>query len=406
MVDAHGPSARPPVAAAANRFARALYWVSLLMLLSGAYLVIQPYDRQARRTAPIYSTVACFEAYAWLLIGLGAWQARKGLSADAARSGLLAVLVMALTFVAVNELYVVCLWQGRLLSAVLAALAAVKLAVGARLLGFDLPRPFLAAAMGWIALLAAAPAAVAFTSDFSAGNVRAMHAVAYAMFWLGGLLGAAHLGLVGRQLGRNWPSPPGALNAWWAPWLVLSVLAAVAAGQLYAAAYAMDVDVAAWYFHPPLLSAAVVAMSLALARRQRLAPAAALMAIVLLTVVMTAQAPAPDRLPAAWSAWLNAHARHPIYSAGWMLSGLLVLAAFCARARWLLIAAMALAGGDGAVAGTRGLLAWRYGKGALLLVGAFVTLAVAALIQWYVARRSPPAEERPPQPAPAAPPPG
>ena len=405
MVDAHGPSARLPGAGAANRLARALYWASLLMLLLGAWLVIQPYDHEARRTAPIYNTVACFEAYAWLLIGLGAWQVRKHLHADAARSGLLAVLVTALTFVAVDELYLISLWQGRILGAALVALAAVKLIVGARLLGFDLPRPFLAAAMGWVVLLAAAPAAVAFTSDFSIANVRAMHAVAYAMFWLAGLLGAAHLLLVGWQMRRNWPSPPGPLNRWWTPWLVLDVLAAVTAGQLYAAAYAMDVDVAAWYFHPPLLSAAVVVLSLGLARRQRLVQAAVLAAAVLVAAVVIAPDQAPARLPAAWSAWLDAHAWYPIYSAGGMLSGLLALAALCARARWLLIAATVLAASHGSVAAAEAVLAWRYGKGALLLVGAFVTLAVAALIQWHAARRSPPAEAHPPQPAPAAPPP-
>ena len=57
------PSANHP----ANVFARMFYWLSMLLLLAGAWVLIDPFERQRGETGHIFLTLAAFEVYIWLL---------------------------------------------------------------------------------------------------------------------------------------------------------------------------------------------------------------------------------------------------------------------------------------------------------------------------------------------------
>ena len=64
--------------APANQVARILYLLSLLLLLAGAGLMINPHGRRTGEIVQVFITLAAFELYAWALLGLLCWHTRRG----------------------------------------------------------------------------------------------------------------------------------------------------------------------------------------------------------------------------------------------------------------------------------------------------------------------------------------
>ena len=60
-----------------HQLARVSYWLSLLLLVAGMYVLIDPLHRQRRETVHVYITLGAFELYIWLLLCLGRWQRRR-----------------------------------------------------------------------------------------------------------------------------------------------------------------------------------------------------------------------------------------------------------------------------------------------------------------------------------------
>ena len=121
--------------------ARMFYWLSMLLLLVGGGILIDPSHRQTGITIHIYITLAAFELYTWLLMLLARWQAGRGMASDVARSGIFAMVLQGLMFVAVNDLHQAAVNQGLAAMVVVALLVAAKLPLASRWLGFALPRP-------------------------------------------------------------------------------------------------------------------------------------------------------------------------------------------------------------------------------------------------------------------------
>ena len=63
VAEIEGAPARPVVQITIDHFARLFYWVSLMLLLVGAWMLIDPLNRQPSETAHIYVTVGAFEVY-------------------------------------------------------------------------------------------------------------------------------------------------------------------------------------------------------------------------------------------------------------------------------------------------------------------------------------------------------
>ena len=60
-----------------HQLARFLYWCSLLLLLAGMWVLIDPFHRKVGQTLHVYITLAAFELYIWLLLILAGWQVQK-----------------------------------------------------------------------------------------------------------------------------------------------------------------------------------------------------------------------------------------------------------------------------------------------------------------------------------------
>lgn len=388
----HGLDTRTPQPIDAHTVARLLYLVSLLLLLAGAWVLIDPFNRLAGETTQIWITVVAFEAYVWLLLLLGRWQRRTGLAADAGRSGVLATVLVGLLFMTFNEMHRAAAAEGYWVAAIAVLLGWVKLAVGPRWVGVDVPRPLRGLAGAWLIVLAAPGMALNAVYTAASPNVGTMHAAAYGACWLAALVATAHVPLAAWQSRGGWARPAEAIGSWWAGWLLSAILGLLSVVQLYATMWSFYVEWAAWYFSPIWLAVAVVAACLAAGRGRGAAVAWSLMAAAVVYAGLAALTNAPEGLSAAaWAASVPVLA-HPTHLAGLFMSLLLGAAALLMSRTWLFGPAFIYPLVYDAIEGVRSLLRFRYGKGVALLTAAFVLLAAGAALQWWRERTRPDAD--------------
>ena len=195
--------------------ARLLYWVSMLLLLLGGGVLIDPTHRQTGITIHIYITLAAFELYIWLLMLLARWQASKGMASDVARSGIFALVIQGLMFVAMNEMHQADANQGLVTTVVVVLLAAAKIPLACRWIGFALPAPMLLVNHLWI-LLMAVPALLLRQYR---GERLAQDMVGYFSCWAVAALLAAHIPLAVRQAREGLRAGDAASRQWYVPWL-------------------------------------------------------------------------------------------------------------------------------------------------------------------------------------------
>ncbi|HAU37228.1 MAG TPA: hypothetical protein DCX07_05875 [Phycisphaerales bacterium] len=362
--------------------ARIFYWISLLLLLAGARVLIDPDNRQTGETFHVYLTLGVFELYVWLLLFLGKWQGRQGLNHDAGRSGLFAVFVTALSFLGANELHMVSVAEGIAVSAALIALAVLKIMIGPRILRACLPWPFRLACLGWIAAMGL-PAIVV---SLLAGNEGARCITAYLSFWLAAAVAMLHLLLIRWHVRRKWAPTPGVFVHPLSPWAPLAILAVVTVGTLYGTAWGMYVDYAPWYGAAPVLSILVVTLALAAACGRRWLEACFALGIAVAMFGLQEWGPAPSQLPAAWRTGAMEYVMDPIYLIGGCLTVFFLLAAWAVRTLWLLCAAAVPPITGGVVYTIRKTWNWKHSTGVWLLVGALLALGLGVLIQWALVR--------------------
>ena len=366
--------------------ARTFYWASLLFLMAGGWLLIDPFARRAGETAQIYIPVAASEIYIWLLLGLALWQRRHGLRADVTRAGVFTAVLAGMGLMAINELYLVSETAALSLAWIWVALLLLKLAIAPAVLGLAMAWPLRAAAACWIVMCALPPMLL---RTHLADSRTAPHATAYGACWLVAALAGLHLALVAWQRHRGWRRRPALLGEWWHGWVPVGIFAAMGALQLWVSLRGFFIDWAAAYFSPIVLAVGIVWLSLAIARGRRLREAMLVQAFVLLYVVVAAgYFEAPENLPASWTAnggrsWLD-----PWLTGGTWLT-LLLIGGGLSTARWSFAATGLVPGLTASgykvstiVVETRG------GPGILLISAAFILLAAGAILQhWHLRRQ-------------------
>lgn len=366
-----------------HRFAGILYWSSLLLLLAGVWVLIDPFSWKSGDVSQIYCTLGGFELYVWLLLILGRWQMRQKLTADAARSGIFAVVLTGFFFVALNELHVARGPGAYWISAAAVVLAIAKLSFAGRWLGFPMPKPILVFASLWLLTLAyPAPIFRLIPTD------RAIqHMAGYAMCWGLAVLVACHLPLIIWQSARGWRNNGRPLSRWWVPWLILGILAPLATVQIYAVMYGLYVDWAQWYFSPVFLATGVVAVSLSCACGKRAQEAWFAMAIALIHSLVASLTPIPQELSNSWLAGSFPHAVHPLFASGAFVSVVFGAAGLLIARWWLLSLAFVAPVLAGIVEAVRAIHRWPHGRGICMLLGAFLLLGAGAFLQWWQQRR-------------------
>lgn len=367
----------------AHSVARFLYWGSLLLLLAGMWALVDPLHRIGGRTGHLYLTVGAFDLYIWLLLVLGRWQARRGLVADAARSGVFAAVLSGLMFVAINEFHMASAGAARWVSALAAVSTIARLLAASRWLGFPLPAGHLAACCGWVAALAA-PGIVLrwFLSDRPA-----QHLVGYLACWGVAGLAACHLPLVAWQRRRGWHGDGRPLGRWFTPWVLLGILAAVTVLQLHAVMWGLFVYWAQWYFTPIFLAGGVVAVSLGAARGRGRTAAWMFLGMAVLHAAVAWQDRVPILLPLPRPQSAAAYAVHPIYPSGAFLCLLFVGSGLLLRRLGLFSLSLVPPAVDGITRTVQAMWTWPRAKGVLMLLGAFALLGAGAAVQWWQEQR-------------------
>ncbi len=370
-----------------HRLAGVLYWASLLLLLAGMWVLIDPYRHSCGETVQIYVTLGAFEVYVWLLLGLGRWQLGKGLIRDTARSGLFAVVLTGLLFIALNELHVASSTGACAVAVVAVILAVAKLGVARQWFGLTMPRPLLVLSAVWVIVLAVpAPLFQALSSDRSL-----QHQVAFLACWLVALFVGSHLLLVAWQVRRGFGGNDRPLGQWWVPWLVVAVFAGVTTAQLHSLMYGLFVDSARWYFTPIAVAAGVVAVALGHACGRRYREAWGVLSLAMLYGLWALPSPMPRALRLWKLTWLGSwvdYVAHPVYPNVALACVLFVVAGWVAGRWWLASVALIAPTMASTVKGGQAMSGWRHGKGTAMLLGAFVLLGLAAAVQWWQERRS------------------
>jgi len=358
----------------------------LLLLLVGAWLLIQPFTRRPGETIQVYITVIAYEVYIWLLLLLGRWQVRKGLASDAARSGIFALVLIGLAFIALNELYYLSKPQGLIAVGLFSLLSILKLFVGPRMFGVSLPRPFIASGVAWIAALAVPAAVIAMLPVDSS----ARHCVGYLSFWCVAILLALHIPLVRWHVRHSKTDPNKSfLERWQMPWVVVGVLALLAVAQLYSTMWGLYVGVDFWYYGPVFLAGTALLIALAEARHFHQIAVWWFLVLTIINILIRWGADVPSELPASWREGVMSYFVHPIYPNLVWFCLLFVLMAVSLRRLFMLVFASVPILGSGAVIGCRVMMKWKYGRGMAVLLGAFVVLMLGVLAQWYQVRYRP-----------------
>ncbi len=373
-----------------HRLAALLYMLSVGLLLGGIWILIDPFDRHTGQRAHVYITLIAMELYIWLLLLLGRWQRLRGLRTFMARSGLVALGLTGIQFMALNELHMARANEAYLLSPLFTGLAVTRLFAARRWLRLFIPTPMIAYAIVWIVLLAL-PANIyrSFAPDD-----RAQHLAGWLSCWAVSGFIAAHLFLVLRQHRIGWP--PTAVGGW----LVVAGLAFLATIQLYTTMWGMYIRWAQWYFSPVYLSAGVMLVCAATSARLFRPQAWLLLALAILFTACVRTDPIPADMPTNFPGGLERFLLHPYHPAALFTSFLLFACGMTLRQ--VPLAATGLLGPItwGGAEGTRAMLYYSIGKGLACVLGAFVLLAFGAILQWWQESQPPadptsPVEEPP-----------
>ncbi len=363
-----------------HKFARALYWCSLGLLLAGMWVLIDPFHRSTGSRSHIYITLGAFELYIWLLLILARWHEKKVWLSDTVRSGLFAAVLSGLLFLTLNELYLASAGEAWWVTMVIVVLTVVKLIVAERWLGFSVPVPLLVFCLLWIAVLAIPAPLIHYFRD----NKSFQLGLAYVICWLVAFLVAGHLWLVRWQIRRTFYFDSRLLGMWYVPWLLLALLAAMALGQLYSVMWGLFVDWAQWYFSPIFLAAGFVVVALSIGTVSLRRYAWALFGLTILHALAAAHSQLPDDFPTGWFA---EYFVNPYYTGGVFIILLLAGGAMLLERWWLLAPALAIPASVGTFQSVQIIWNCRHGKGLTLLLAAFILLAVGVTLQWLQEKR-------------------
>ncbi len=208
------------------------------------------------------------------------------------------------------------------------------------------------------------------------------HGLAYLFCWLVALLVAAHLILVRWQMARDRQKVVQTLKQWWVPWILPAVFLVLTVTQLYAVMWALGIEWAQWYFSPIFLAAGVVVVLLSHTRKSRYALAWAAMGLAVLHTLKAYHDPVPSYFPIDWHTQMGAFAYYPFQAYGLFTCLLLALGALITNQMGLFGIALVLPAGVGLTRASQQVWHWQYGKGIILLLGAFLLLGLGAILQW------------------------
>ncbi len=367
-----------------HKLARFFYWCSLLLLLAGMWVLIDPFHRKTGATSHIYITLISFELYMWLLLVLGRWQLRHELISDAARVGLFTLALIGFEFFALNELYMAAGTVAYFITLAAMVSTGFKFFAAIRWLGIALPAPLGMMSAAWVLLLAMpAPLLKGLESSKSV-----QHLAAYGFCWVLAVFAGAHLPLVAWQKKAGLKKRDLPFGQWYVPWIILSALGFLAVVQIYSA---MDGLFVGWnqnYFSPLGFAVAVVAITLWHVAGRKPINAWIFLAIAAAHLLIFHHTPLPKGFPQYWSDTIHLGA-DPLISNGIFVTLLFAMDWWLFRVAWMVPLAGMFPTGFAITRGFQFMLHKQQGRGIALVLASFLLLAAGAALQWMQINRKP-----------------
>ncbi len=377
----------------AHQIANIFYWVSVIVLLIGMRMIIDPNHRKIGETSHVFITLITFELYMWLLVVLGRWHKTRNLSSDLVRTTSFTMILCGFLFIALNEMYLAASTSAYLLSLLAFFSTLLKIWVMIKIIELRLSVLIWLFLAGWISILALPAPVMYLMSDES------RYRAALGLCWLIALFLAGHFILVRKQLfmgltvsSKNW------FQSWYSQWLMLAILLLCSILQAFSVSYVFS-DWAYWYFSPIFMTAGVLVICLTFRIRSVNILGWLMLAGAVFYMFISASDPLPQGFPQNISGihsgdnglnsilrmgilWNEKFWLHPIYPVISWSSLMFLLAAITVSMWWMMLLA-----GIGPFAGIalkaiKIVSASKNGKGFGLLILAFVLLGGGVLLQW------------------------
>ncbi|MBN2212291.1 MAG: hypothetical protein JW709_12915 [Sedimentisphaerales bacterium] len=366
-----------------HTWARLCYWLSILLLLTGIWMLINPFHRTPGKLSHIFITLAAFEGYMWLLLVLARWQFTHDLGNDAVRSGVFCAILTGFLFIVLNELHLAASGIALPITVVAVGCTIFRLLAARHWLKLTLPTPMLWLIIIGVAILALpAPLLQSINSE----NELLKHKVGWLFCWLIALWAMLHIPVLGWFQHRRFTNAATPLGQWWSGWIITLILAIFIVIQSYAAMWITRVEWAQWYFSPFFLAFGVVAMLLAYTRHKGRTEAGIALALCLMHAVLATQ----NSLPRILSGHITGPWQflvHPWAPQALFFMALFLLAAWMLRNLWLLVPAALIPFGAATWYISRFLWQLRPNKALALLFVSFTLLGVGAMLQWLQVNR-------------------
>ncbi len=367
----------PPLA---HRFARLFYWCSIIFLLIGMHILIDPFNQKTETTSHIYLTLISFEIYMWILLCLGKWQTKNDLLSDTCRSGLFTLFLVGFFFFTLNELHLaqpaIATW-----CAVFAILSHIsKLLISIKWFKWHCRSPILTSCILWIILMALTPIILSASEK----HIN-QYGIAYWLSWSFSLFIASHILLAKWQKNFTYSKPNHALHNTMNDWTILGLLCGLSLIQLYSSMWSQFIDGAIWFYSPIFLSFALVCICLSIATKKHYLTSGFILCIAVFHTMAVSQIDPPKELVKymAYSEisikWIDLKLTQSIY-----LFVLLIVSGLTMSQPILIILAIGIPGIYGSFKFAQWSLDYKHGKGILFVIGAFITLAIGAVLQiWH-----------------------
>lgn len=386
---------------------RFTFWVSVLLLIIGSRMMIDPDHRSVGETIQIYITLASFEVYVWLLLCLARWQYRQGLVPDVVRTGMFVIGLQAMLFMTLNELHLASPQAGATLTVVATILALAKAYVARRWLDLRIDPVLQGLILGWLVLMPLSGWILRETGN----EPGFMQGPAAVFCWFAAVWASAHA-LLASWRGKAILSQPDDKTPWWTGWLISASLCVTMALQLLACRRGYDIDFRVTLLLPLLTAGVITALIVSIIAERHEDRAWVCVGVTALAIAIFCTKSIHGGDEPAWLRSCRGVWVHPFLLSAYIFSVLAVVAGVKLRVRRLLVAGLLVG-----IPTTTGhlllhamrwlwmialpalrwmkkvvdsILEWRHATAVFMLAGAFVTLGLGTWLQRRIAGQTPP----------------
>ena len=355
-----------------------VYWCSMIFLLIGMQITINPYGKNIGEVKHILITFILFELYMWLLLRLGKWQHENGYINNNYRTIIFTFILTVSLIVALNELYLVSPIIATFCSIFTFGSAVMKARYASTVYKFRFSKNANLFLAGHLAILVFTPTIL----NLIVTTTRDEHLLGYLLSLMIAVWFGAHLLLIYEQVSAG--DPLMALKSRLQQkitWLAVAIFSLFVVVQLYATMWSLDIKWAPFYITPIILSISLIVILCGQLNKMCYFIGTGFLFIVMVGFVNTVHTPFPKEVNLAAVGMLATPLRN-----GYIINGTLFCLIFTSmflliKSWWMLMVASALPACS--ISKTIIINLWfnKQSRGFMFIVASFILLAVGVMLQ-------------------------